>query len=108
MAREDYERDDDRYEGRSERRFGRGGNGGERADWSSGSRRQGSGRESRTGARDYGREQQDWARGSERTRDTGYGYGTGEHGTQQWGEGRWDDQDREYRERTIDRCCSAA
>lgn len=98
MARQDFERDDDRYEDRTERRFGRSGNGGERDDWSSGSRRQGSGRESRTGARDYGREQQEWRRGSERTRDAGYGYGSGEHGTQQWGEGR--SEDREYRERT--------
>lgn len=100
MARQDFERGDERHEGRSERRFARGGNGGERDDWSSGSRRQGSGREPRTGDRDYGREQQEWARGSERTRDTGYEYGSGEHGTQQWGEGRWQDRDREYRERT--------
>jgi hypothetical protein len=112
MARQDYERDDDRYEGR-EQRYGRTGDGGEREEtWRPGGRRQGSGREySDVRERGYGREQ-DWRggsqgyeggshRGSERTRQMGQAYGAGEHGTQEWGEGRYGEkQDREYRERT--------
>ena len=106
MARQDYDRDDDRYERPEEDRYRRPGNGGERDDrWRPG-RRQGSGREhSDVRDRDDGREQ-DWRtgpgygyEGSRRYRE-GLIYGAGEHGTQQWGEGRYGDlQDREWRER---------